>query len=119
MQAMPSNSISAGDLKHRVAFDKRAQVHDGFGNKQAAFQEEFSCRAAFSHRGGSEAVMAARLEGRHVLGVYVRSSENTRHIGSDWRMRDVRTGVVYAIDVVDAVTDRQWVYLTVESGSPA
>lgn len=116
---MPSNSISAGDLNHRVAFDKRAQVDDGYGNKQAGFQEHFSCRAAFRHRGGSEAVMAARLEGRHVLGVYVRSSENTRQIGADWRMRDVRTGVVYAIDAVDTVTDRQWVYLTVESGSPA
>lgn len=62
--------------------------------------------------------MAARLEGRQILGVYVRSSENTRRLTPDWRMQDER-GTEYAIDVVDSITDRRWVYLTVESGSAA
>ena len=116
---MAKNSIGAGDLRHRVAFDKRTAVDDGHGNTISDFAEQFSCRAAFRHRGGSEAVLAARLEGRQILGVYVRSSENTRQIGADWRMRDVRTGTVYDIDAVDSVTDRQWVYLIVESGQVA
>lgn len=110
--------LGAGDLRHRVMFGKRAAVDDGYGNPIGGFAAEFSCRAAFRHRGGSEAVMAARLEGRQILGVYVRSTENTRRITSDWRMQDER-GTEYAIDVVDSITDRRWVYLTVESGSAA
>lgn len=107
----------AGDLKHRVAFDMRADVDDGAGNVVSGdFQEQFQVRAAFNHRGGSEAVMAARLEGRQILGVYVRSSTQTRQISTDWRMRDVRLGTAYAIDAVDAATDPAWVYLIVETG---
>lgn len=116
---MARNSIGAGDLRHSVAFDKRVEVDDGYGNMVGGFAMQFSCRASFHHRGGSEAVMAARLEGRHILGVYVRSSRNSRQIGTDWQMRDTRTGTVYAIDAVDSVTDRRWVYLTVESGTAA
>lgn len=108
----------AQELRHRVTFGKRTEVDDGYGNTIGGFAAVFSCRAALRHRGGSEAVMAARLEGRQILGVYVRSSENTRRITSDWRMQDDR-GTEYAIDVVDSITDRRWVYLTVESGSAA
>ena len=120
---------SAGTLRHRVGFDKRAVEDDGMGNTiSGEFEEQFQCRADFRHRGGSEAVMAARLEGRHILGVYVRSSSQTRQITTDWRMRDARsgewvdgkwTGTEYAIDAVDSVTDPAWVYLVVESGSAA
>lgn len=112
---------SAGSLRrHRVAFDRRAATDDGYGNTVAGdFEEQFECVADFRHRGGSEAVMAARLEGRQVLGVYVRSSSQTRAITTDWQMRDVRRGTVYAIDAVDSVTDPAWVYLTVESGVAA
>mgnify|MGYP003113233986 CR=1 FL=1 len=111
---------SAPDLRHRVAFDARAAVSDAYGNEVAGdFAEQFQTRADFRHRGGSEAVIAARLEGRNVLGVYVRSSSQTRAIQPGWRMRDARLGTVYAIDMVDGVTDPAWVYLTVESGSAA
>lgn len=111
---------SAGTLRHRVAFDKRAVEDDGMGNTISGdFEEQFQCRADFRYRGGSEAVMAARLEGRHVLGVYVRSSSQTRQITTDMRMRDARLGTEYAIDAVDSVTDPAWVYLVVESGSAA
>lgn len=111
---------SSATLRHRVAFDKRTEVDDGYGNTVAGdFAEQFQARADFRHRGGSEAVMAARLEGRHVLGVYVRSSSETRQITTGWRMRDVNEGTVYAIDAVDTVTDPAWVFLMVESGSAA
>ncbi|MCO6386355.1 phage head closure protein [Aliihoeflea sp. 40Bstr573] len=115
---MASGPVTATDLRHRVSFGKRVEIDDGYGNTVGDFAVEFSCRAALRHRGGSEAVMAARLEGRQILGVYVRSSENTRRITPDWRMQDER-GTEYAIDVVDSITDRRWVYLTVESGSAA
>jgi hypothetical protein len=57
----------AGDLKHRVAFDRRERVNDGAGNWQSGFVEQFSRRAAFIYAGGGESVMAARLEGRSVM----------------------------------------------------
>ncbi|TPJ76195.1 head-tail adaptor protein [Mesorhizobium sp. B2-6-3] len=111
---------SAGSLRHRVAFDARSAVDDGYGNTVAGdFAEKFQCRADLRSRGGSEAVLAARLEGRNIFGVYVRSSSQTRQITTDWRMRDARLGTVYAIDAVDSVTDPAWVYLTVESGVAA
>lgn len=108
----------AGDLRHRVAFDKRERVSDGAGNKQAEFVEQFTRRAAFTYAGGGESVMAARLEGRGILKVRVRSCRQTRTITQDWQMRDVRRGTSYAIKEVDAVTSRLWVYLVVESGVP-
>jgi len=111
---------SAGGLRHRVAFDARPAVDDGYGNTVAGdFAERFQCRAEFRSRGGSEAVVAARLEGRNILGVYIRSSSETRQITTDWRMRDARLGAVYAINAVDSVTDPAWIYLTVESGVAA
>ncbi|MGE0653091.1 MAG: head-tail adaptor protein [Alphaproteobacteria bacterium] len=87
---------TAGELRHRVAFDKREEVNpdapNDYGNTTDEFVEQFRCRASFEHGGGSEAVMASRLEGRNTFRVSIRSSEASRQIGSDWRMRDVRTG---------------------------
>lgn len=109
----------AQELRHRVAFDKREQVEDGYGNTESDFREQFKVSAAFRSKGGSESVMAARLEGRNVLGVYIRSSAQARQIESDWRLRDVRTGDVYAVRMVDSVTDRRWIYLEVSTGVAA
>jgi len=109
----------AGDLRHCVAFDVRAVVDDGAGNERGAWQEQFTRRAAYVYAGGSEAVMASRLEGRGVLKVRVRSCSQTRSIRQDWRMRGVPTGVVYSIREADTETDRLWVYLVVERGAPA
>ncbi|WP_377299726.1 head-tail adaptor protein [Rhizobium sp. SGZ-381] len=111
-----ARKLGAGNLRHSVAFDARQIVSDGLGNEEAQFVEQFRVRAAFRSKGGSEAVIAARLEGRNLLGVYVRSSPQTRQIKSNWRMRDVETGEIYAVKIVDAVTDRAWVYLEAQTG---
>jgi len=114
-----AKSPTADSLSERVSFDVRVPVADGYGNDVSGdWNEQYSCAAEFRYRGGSEAVVAARLEGRNVFGVYVRSSVASRQITTDWRMRD-RHGTLYAIDAVDAITDRAWVYLTVESGVAA
>lgn len=111
---------TVGSLKERVAFDVQMPIDDGYGNEVSGeFEQQFECAAEFRPRGGSEAVIAARLEGRNIFGVYIRSSIQARQITTDWRMRDARRGTVYAIDAVDALTDRAWVYLTVESGVAA
>lgn len=111
---------TAGSLRERVAFDRRAAVEDAYGNTVSGdFEQQFECAAEFRPRGGSEAVIAARLEGRNVFGVYIRQCTAARQITTEWRLRDVRRGTIYAIDAVDSVTDRAWIYLTVESGVAA
>ena len=114
-----ARDLGSGDLQHLVSFAKRSNEDDGYGNSQGDFQDQFSVHAAFRSRGGSEAVVAARLEGRNILGVYLRSSAQTRQIASDWRMTDVRTGDIYAVKIADSVTDRKWVYLEVSNGIAA
>lgn len=115
-----ANLPTAGSLRERVAFDVRLPIDDGYGNTVSGFfEQQFECAAEFRPRGGSEAVVAARLEGRNVFGVYIRSSIQARQITTDWRMRDARRGEVYAIRAVDGITDRAFVYLTVESGVAA
>lgn len=111
---------TAGSLREKVAFDTRAAVDDGYGNEAAGdFIEQYACSAEFRPRGGSEAVIAARLEGRNIFGVYIRSTVNARLITTDHRMRDVRRGTAYAIRAVYSITDRAFIYLTVESGVAA
>lgn len=113
------NPPTAQELDRRVAFAKRARFDDGLGNSEGRFEDQFSLWAAFRSRGGSEAVVAARLEGRNTLGVYLRSSAQSRQIGSDWQMTDKRTGRMYAVKIADAVTDRDWVYVEVQTGGAA
>lgn len=108
----------AGELRHRLAFDSRTAIDDGFGNTEGAggWRERFKAWAALRPRGGSEAVVAARLEGRNLVGAYVHSTPSTRQITADWRVRVVRTGAEYAVIHVDTVTDPGWVYLDLRSG---
>ena len=114
---MAKNSPTAQELDRRVAFDERSAADDGYGNGEGDFAERFEVWVALRSRGGSEAVVAARLEGRNILGVYLRATLQTRQIKSDWRMRDLLNGDSYAVKIVDATTDRQWVYLEVQTGS--
>lgn len=117
--------MDTNSLEHSVAFDRRLDAEDGYGNTVSDWQEQFKRRASFIYAGGGEAVMAARLEGRGVLKCRVVADSSTRLIGQDWQMRDVRTNAdpkkqtTYAIREVDNVTDRFWVYLVVERGVAA
>ena len=108
--------MQAGDLHYRVAFARRVDVDDGYGNTKGAWLEQFQCRAAYRQLRGGESVMAGRLEGRHTQIITVRSSSHTRQIGTDWRVRDVRTGDEFNIRDVTHETDRQWISLLVERG---
>lgn len=117
--------MDTNSLEHSVAFDRREDVEDDYGNTVGDWREQFGRRAAFVYAGGRETVMAARLEGRGILKCRVLSDSSTRAIEQDWRMRDVRSHAdqqkqtTYAIVEVDSVTDRFWVYLVVERGVAA
>lgn len=110
---------AAGKLRDRVTFAKEVEGSDGGGGSVDGFVDQFTVWAEFRYSGGSEAVQAARLEGRNTFKVVIRSSSQSRQITSDWQARDARRGTKFQIRAVDNVTDPAWVYLVVEQGAAA
>lgn len=107
----------AGQLIENVVFDALNSVADGYGNRQEEWVEQFKIRAGFTWLRGGESVQAARLEGNQPLIVRVRVSDDTNRIRPDWRMRDVRSGIVYAIRGISRSLDRGYLDVLVQSGS--
>lgn len=91
--------FGAGKLVESIAFDKRTAVDDGFGNVTAGpFVEQFKTRAEFIVlKGGTEAVMQARLESHPSIIVRVYRSSFTLSVREDWQARDVRRGTIYNV----------------------
>ena len=103
-------------LREKVAFDAITAAPDGSGGHERTWGEQHVCRAEFIYSRGSEAVNAARLQGRSIYKVKISSCAAARSISTDHRMRDVRRDVEYQIREVDVVTEPKWVFLIVESG---
>ncbi|WP_210245267.1 phage head completion protein [Martelella alba] len=107
-------------LKERVAFDEPANIKGPGGVISPGWQQGHACRAQMIYQRGSETVEAARLEGRAIFKVKLRSCLAARKITTDWRMRDLhRDNAEYAVVEVDAITDPFWIYVVVESGRAA
>tara|TARA_R110002049_G_scaffold23545_10_gene83651 strand:- start:39849 stop:40196 length:348 start_codon:yes stop_codon:yes gene_type:complete len=109
----------AGSLTQSVCFDAPVAAPDGRGGIETTWgtdDDAYKCRAEFIYSRGSEAVDAARLQGRAIYKVKIRSSAAARAITPDWRMRDRRRNATYNIREVDAITDRAWIYIVVEGG---
>lgn len=104
----------AGRLHESVAFDSPSGSTDGFGGRSVAWTEAHACRAEFVYAGGDETVQAARQAGRQMFKIKIRSCVAARAITTDYRMRDVRRSTAYNVTDVDAIIDRQWVWLKVE-----
>lgn len=112
--------ITAGQLRHRVAFDRRQDVEDEYGNTKSDFVEQFVVAAKVQAKFGGETVTAARLTGQQPVTIVVRQSAQTRQIGVDWRARDVRSGVEYAIrSIVDPDDRRAWLEILTQTGTAA
>lgn len=107
---------TAGDLNESVRFDVPTAVSDGYGNTTDGWTPAYTCRAQFIYASGGEAVQAARLEGRSVFKVRIRQCAAARALTQSHRLVDLRRGTVYNIREVDAITDRAWIYLLVETG---
>lgn len=119
---------SAGRLTERVAFDTPANAPDGSGGVEIGWAKHYECAAQFIYSRGSESVDAARLQGRSIYKIKIRSCQAARAITTDYRMRDVRRGPMagvgadtlpgdrYQIREVDAIADRDWVYIVAEKG---
>ena len=106
----------SGQLHYQVALLKREDVDDGMGNTVSDWVEQFQTRGEYIHLRGSEAVMAARLQGKHTQVIRVRNSSNTQLISTDWMLRDVRTGKSFNIRDIEHEVNRQFIALTCESG---
>jgi len=93
---------SLGDMRDRLRFESRASVDDGYGNLVAGdWTEQFTRAATIRQmKGGDEAVIAARLQGRVPVRIVVSSDSGTRQITHEWRAVDTRSSVVYAIKTV-------------------
>lgn len=100
----------------RVAFDELVGTPDGSGGEVLDWVERFTSRAHYRFLRGSEAVVAARLQGKQPVVVTVRSNEKTRAITPEWRMRDARSDTVYNIRTAIPTDDRLYIELTCESG---
>lgn len=113
-----------GQLREDVAFDTPQKVRESSGGQVLSWSPGHECKASFIYARGSEAVQAARLEGRSIYKVKIRSCAAAKAIQTDWRMRDLRRGDQsdslpgerYNIREVDAISDRRWIFLVVESG---
>ena len=111
-----AKSRSAGDLFHRYAFEKRVDADRGDGVKVGAFVEQFQCRAGVINLRGGETILAGRLQGQHSQIVFIRSSQAARLASTEWRARDVRSGVVFNIREVTLSDDRMWLDFLCQSG---
>lgn len=87
----------AGSLKHKISWQRRPLISDGYGNNEGDFEEEFIRWAEIRPSLGIETVNAARLAGQQPVDIIVRRDSDTRQIAPDWRAVGVNDGVVYAI----------------------
>ena len=88
---------AAGLLLEKIKLQKRSTVADGYGNQRGGFTDQFTVGARIQPRFAGETVLAARLTGRNVANIVVRSSANTRLIRPEWRIVDARTGDIWNI----------------------
>ncbi|MGY3607670.1 MULTISPECIES: phage head closure protein [unclassified Bradyrhizobium] len=111
---------SAGQLSHRIAFDKRQDIDDGYGNTQSDFVEQFVVWAGVQAKFGGETVTAARLAGQQPLTITVRQSSKTEQVTTDWRARDARSGEIYNIrSIVDPDDSGAYFEMLCQSGVAA
>ena len=114
-----SGKRGGGSLYESVLFQSQGSTADGAGGVLTGFSDIFSCRAAFFHQRGGEAIMAGRLEGRHTVIIRVRSSAAVRSATPDWRIVDKRAGTIFAIRDVTPSDDRLYLDFLCESGVAA
>ncbi len=107
--------IDAGKLDRRVASTRRQALRTGKA-APSRVQPRTMVWANFRFLRGGETVQSARLEGRQPVVVTIRASSATKAITPEWRMRDIRTGTIYAIRTCPPPGLEGFIELTCESG---
>ncbi|WEK05765.1 MAG: head-tail adaptor protein [Candidatus Devosia phytovorans] len=90
---MAENFRRAAALRERLSAQMRGNQDDGWGQPvpgAGPFEEQFEISAGLRPLRGSEAVLAARLEGRQPYVLTVRNTSQTRQITTSWQFVDKR-----------------------------
>lgn len=87
----------AAILSERFGFDAPTATPNGQGGTVMGWAMRHECWSGVTYLRGTEPVIAARLVGVQPVVIRVRNCAAARAIGGDWRARDLRTGVVYAV----------------------
>lgn len=106
----------AGKLREYVALDQPVLSQDGSGGMERSWDEVFKARAEFRYVRGGETVIGGGLTGTAQFKVRLRSSVHSRAITAEFRLRDLHRSVAYNVREVDAITDRDSVWLIIENG---
>jgi SPP1 family predicted phage head-tail adaptor len=111
--------MKAGELRERFQFAFRVETHDGLGNKQGEWVEQFTVWAKKVMLRGGENVMASRLQGRAPAVLTIRYSIQASAISTDWRCTDTRTSEVFNIRQATVSPKRDFIDLLCEAGVAA
>lgn len=84
-------ALQPGQLRDRITFQARGVVDDGYGNEVSGpWADQFTVSARVTASPGRETVTAQRLQGINPVDVWVRWSEQTKTIKTEWRAVDAR-----------------------------
>lgn len=98
-------------MREKLAFQRRAEADDGYGNPTSGeFETVFTDAAELIPLRGGETVAASRLTGVQPFIVRVHSSIRTRAVTPAWRIVDARSGRTMNIRTV-ANFDQKNAYL--------
>lgn len=93
-----AKQAGAGPLREVLAAEVRTEVEDIYGNTVTGpWTEQSRHPASLDARRGGEAVIAGRLQGIVNYVVTARYSQSSAAIRPEWRFRDTRSGLTYAI----------------------
>lgn len=109
----------AGKLRSLLAFQRRGEVEDDYGNVQVGkWGTAFTAHAELIPLRGGEAVMASRLDGRQPYVIRIRSSSQSRAVDASWQIVDARNeSRVFAIKaIVDPDNKNAWLDITATLG---
>ena len=114
---MARTSHPAGKRDNLIAFEKRTEVDDGYGNTVAGdFEFQFEQYAEVIFLKGGESVIAARLESRQPAVISVLASVQMQAVTNDWRARDTRSETLFNIRSITQTPNRAYFELLCETG---
>lgn len=118
MALTPSRITSPGELRERVAFQRRITANDGYGNTVTSdWVEYYRCSARITPLKGGEDVIARRLAGVQPVIITVRVCSNLADLTMDDRAVDTRKGTIFNLrSSANFDEDKQMLEMLAESG---
>lgn len=109
--------MAAGPRRERIAFEKRADLPDGYGNTEGTWTSQFERAAEIVYLRGSEPVIAKRLTGVQPVVINIGYSNEAAAVDSAWRLRNTRTQETYNILSVIRDPKKMEIDFTCETGA--